>query len=304
MPKEDTKKRIRDILDIPRRLKYLYSSESASRDMKLHYLFLRLAFSKKKASRLLAESLMDFGPDASAQEGVPCFRIKDLVIHPPYPLHAMKDKDTYLANCGCLIVESFLFTEFIFPAFLKPRPGDVCLDVGADIGTTSILLSQMIGAQGRVYSFEPVFHQVLNKNLMLNAPHHNWKVVGKAVTDQSEETVHMQENECFPATHICHPVYKPDASARLHQVKTISLDDFARTENLQRVDYIKMDIEGAEELALRGAQRILSQFKPRLTISSYHKDFQGEKQHYKLMNILKEYHYRIREYPHEHIWAF
>jgi hypothetical protein len=53
------------------------------------------------------------------------------------------------------------------------------------------------------------------------------------------------------------------------------LDDLIGGPGLQRVDFIKMDIEGAELEALRGAESVLKQFKPKLAISVYHnfKDF-------------------------------
>ena len=53
--------------------------------------------------------------------------------------------------------------------------------------------------------------------------------------------------------------------------KTISLDDFALSKKLNRVDFIKMDIEGAELEALKGAEEILKKHKPKLAICVYHK---------------------------------
>ena len=51
----------------------------------------------------------------------------------------------------------------------------------------------------------------------------------------------------------------------------LPLDDIVEQLNLSRVDLIKMDIEGSERHALRGAKRTLEQFKPRLAICTYHR---------------------------------
>ena len=54
-------------------------------------------------------------------------------------------------------------------------------------------------------------------------------------------------------------------------VKTKSIDDLVEEQNLSTLDFIKMDIEGAELKALQGAERCLRRFKPKLAISLYHK---------------------------------
>jgi hypothetical protein len=56
------------------------------------------------------------------------------------------------------------------------------------------------------------------------------------------------------------------------QVTTISIDDLVKVKNLPRVDFIKMDIEGAELSALKGAEQTLRDFRPRLAISLYHNE--------------------------------
>lgn len=54
------------------------------------------------------------------------------------------------------------------------------------------------------------------------------------------------------------------------EVKTVSIDDLVREHDLETVNFIKMDIEGAELAALRGAENTIKRFRPKLAISVYH----------------------------------
>ena len=56
------------------------------------------------------------------------------------------------------------------------------------------------------------------------------------------------------------------------QTPTITLDEFVRERKLPRVDFLKMDIEGAELQALKGAAETIRTFRPKLAISLYHRE--------------------------------
>ncbi|MCD8543312.1 MAG: FkbM family methyltransferase [Sulfurospirillum cavolei] len=60
-------------------------------------------------------------------------------------------------------------------------------------------------------------------------------------------------------------------ASSLEQVKTIKLDDYVIKNKIEKIDLIKMDIEGAEIPALEGALNTIRQFKPRLALCLYHK---------------------------------
>ena len=55
------------------------------------------------------------------------------------------------------------------------------------------------------------------------------------------------------------------------QIETTSIDDFVRRNGIARIDFIKMDIEGAELVALQGAAATIRTFKPKLAIAVYHR---------------------------------
>ena len=65
-----------------------------------------------------------------------------------------------------------------------------------------------------------------------------------------------------------------------------------------------MDIEGTEELAIRGAKKLIDKYRPKWSISSYHIGFDNEPQHDKLVTLLKENRYKIEEIKGSHIYAW
>ena len=77
----------------------------------------------------------------------------------------------------------------------------------------------------------------------------------------------------------------------------ISIDEYVREKNLPRVDFIKMDIEGSELSALKGAALSIARWKPRLAISAYHRP----EDIYTLAKFLKsirpDYEFAFRHYP-------
>lgn len=135
------------------------------------------------------------------------------------------------------------------------KPGDVVYDIGANIGYYTLFFSRLAGPQGHVYAFEPApdLHAILQENVRLNG-YTNVTIEQKAVTGSTGPlTLFMEEgrpedNRIFPD----HKVERSEVS-----IQGVALDDM----NLPAPAFIKMDIQGAEILALRGMRRILEQSK-------------------------------------------
>jgi len=127
------------------------------------------------------------------------------------------------------------------------RPGMVAYDVGANAGYYTLALSKLVGESGHVYSFEPEVRNAyaLQRHIHLNALR-NVTLVQAAVSDK----VGMAgfEGMCETAKISTNGAY---------QVPTISLDEFIALGNPAPA-FIKVDIEGAERSAIKGATSILS----------------------------------------------
>jgi len=129
--------------------------------------------------------------------------------------------------------------------------GAVVVDVGANIGIYSQFLSRCVGPGGLVHSFEP--------------SRDNFKRLSVATRDVSnvrltQAAVGERSGQCelyvSDKLNVDHRAYKTDRdSRRAVPTQMVALDDYFKPG--QRVDLIKMDIQGYELHALRGAQRVL-----------------------------------------------
>jgi FkbM family methyltransferase len=150
---------------------------------------------------------------------------------------------------------------------IEAADGDVVIDAGACWGDTALYFAARVGTLGRVFSFEflPANLQIFHRNLDLN-PHLKDRVslVEHAVWSSSDQTLFINGNG--PATRVELAPSVPDAPG----IKTLSIDDLVASRGLDRLDFIKMDIEGAEMSALRGAEAALRRFRPKLAITVYH----------------------------------
>ena len=152
---------------------------------------------------------------------------------------------------------------------IKAEEGDYVIDGGSCWGDTALYFAQEVGEKGRVYSFEftPDNLDVFRRNVSLNPQLlDRIEIVPKALWGTSGEILNYSANG--PATSVA----RADNGDRDLEVSTITIDDFVKEKKLARVDFIKMDIEGAELSALKGAEETLREFKPKLAISIYHKD--------------------------------
>jgi len=131
--------------------------------------------------------------------------------------------------------------------------GAVTVDVGANIGIYSEFLSRCVGPTGLVHSFEP---SPENFRLLSTATRHlsNVRLTQAAVGERSGKCKLYISDKL----NVDHRAYKADGdSRRTIPAEMVALDDCF--EPGQRVDLIKMDIQGYELHALRGAQRVLQE---------------------------------------------
>jgi len=161
----------------------------------------------------------------------------------------------------------FLFREHYEPLLnfgssLIPR-GGIAFDLGANQGIYTCAFGSAVGPEGRVLSVEPIPRQVerLKANVKLNGSSHV-TVVSGAISDAAGE-IDLRMNHGDTAASIVW-----GATDKVTRVKTYTVDEIVAGEKLPRVDFIKIDVEGAEMLALRGALQTLRKFRPSLSLET------------------------------------
>lgn len=160
------------------------------------------------------------------------------------------------------ILNTFLLQQYrCTRAGVEVESGDVVIDGGGCWGDTALYFAQRAK---RVFCFEciPANLKVLGENLALNPGlRSSIQVVPKALWNRSGETFTFEYLGAGS---------RPASSGKGIQVETESIDEFVSKNSLPRVDFIKMDIEGAELEALRGAEQTIRKYHPKLAISVYH----------------------------------
>jgi len=159
--------------------------------------------------------------------------------------------------------------------------GSVVFDIGANVGFYTLLASVLVGARGRVFAFEPFPANVvyLKEHLQLNNID-NVTVVEAAVSDKCG-TAFFDEGPSSSMGHI-------SANGRL-RVRTVAIDELVARKELPVPDYIKMDIEGGEGLALSGAKATLAQFHPTIFLATH-----GSSIHQECCRLLQSLDYELQ----------
>lgn len=166
-------------------------------------------------------------------------------------------------RCGYL---EFNNEEEYFPndPFPNIKEGDLVIDVGISSYHPELLkYSELVGKTGKVIGFEasPIEYEKIQKNFDYEK-YDNVEIVNLGLWD-SETTLKISDDIGGSSV-----VY--DFLDRKHECKLVTLDSFVEKNNITRINYLKMDIEGAEPNALRGAVKTIKKFRPHLAICVYH----------------------------------
>lgn len=149
----------------------------------------------------------------------------------------------------------------------KPKKGDIIIDCGAYVGQFSILASKIVGSQGKVISLEPdpFNFNKLADNIKLNQAK-NIIALNKGIWNENCQLDFVQDDHASTIG----TCMNGNSDNQAISVSVITLDSLIQECNLEKVNFIKMDIEGAEIEAIQGADQLLKQFNPNLAIASYH----------------------------------
>jgi FkbM family methyltransferase len=165
------------------------------------------------------------------------------------------------------------------------QPGDVVIDAGAHVGE-STRNALLLGAS-KVIAIEPepANLRALRRNLAAQLADGRIVIVEKGVYDHEgvlEFETHKSWDGQFVDEHGAH-------GGAIERLPVTTIDALVAQLKLTRLDFIKMDIEGSEPYALKGAAETLRRFKPRLAIGTYHRPGDLDAIHQAVMKINPAY---------------
>lgn len=150
-------------------------------------------------------------------------------------------------------------------AFLESilEPGMKAVDVGANIGVTSMAMARQVGEKGEVYAFEPLrrYFGLLKRNLSSNQLN-NVKAFRVALADRAGKIDFYQKE-------LSSGIVFEEGAQRL-QVASTTIDKFLNDQRVESIDVLEIDCEGSELLVLKGAEKTLRTGKTKIFCEIHH----------------------------------
>jgi FkbM family methyltransferase len=199
------------------------------------------------------------------------------MLYPPgndRPIRSVVDYDDgLLFHCD---TQSFLEWYIFFYGAFRPevsrlinrmlRPGQVAIDIGANVGMHSVIMANRVGPTGHVVVFEPDPHPMgrLRRNMALNGI--DWvTTVEAAVSARSETRTFYLHDDTIGnfanASLVAANVGKQTASV---EMQVVSIDEWMRDNPLPRVDVVKLLAQGEEYNALQGMRGLIERDRPKI----------------------------------------
>ena len=183
-------------------------------------------------------------------------------------LHDIKGFDDFAVVCPSLAEPFVTTTQYMDVAGLAPD--GVVIDLGCYCGLTSIAFAKAVGPTGRIIALEPDPRNFAAAVTNIAQYHARSGVatidlLQMAVSDRSGELTFSSEGSMGSAAASLVGSYR----GHTLRVASSTLDDLAVAQNLQKVDFIKMDIEGSEEAVLASSESFLARFRPTMVIEPH-----------------------------------
>ena len=184
------------------------------------------------------------------------------------------------------------------------KQGDIVVDVGAHMGKYTLIASKRVGENGKVIAIEahPGNYEMLNRNIKLNGLTNVTTLNYAVYSKESKIKLYMPDEEFGYTMHhsimfsYLSPKYslKGKENEKFIEVNANTLDNLLQKNGISiEVNWIKIDVEGAEFEVLKGATEILSNSKDICLLIEVHNPY--DTHHYKqIIDFLKSYNFKIQ----------
>jgi len=178
-----------------------------------------------------------------------------------------KGVEIWIKGGAANVAATFLSGQYYFDRGdlrIAPEPGDHVIDGGGCFGDTALAFAQDVGPSGWVYTFDPMLKhcEIMREAFQMNvalASRIDLFDVGLASTDRRRDASHSSPQPINPG-------------ARLEEgLPTRTIDSLVDSNEIKRIDLIKLDIEGSELAALQGGEKSIRRWRPKLALSLYHR---------------------------------
>src|SRR5918999_918524 len=255
-------------------------------------IIMRIALGKKRRDNLHRERGLDFAD--FLYKAVKFFRPKSKLLKFKVPKYNYKfycrtNKDDFVVMT---IREDHIIEHF------TPRQGDVVVDIGAHIGRYTIISSKRVGAKGKVVAIEanPDNYEMLNSNIQLNQLTNiiplNYAVYSKETKIKLYRPGEESGNTIYNTTMV---LDRAKVNEKFVEVNADTLDNLLQENGIeqQQVNWIKIDVEGAEFEVLKGATTILSKSKDIALLIEVHNLSGGTNLYRPILEFLKSFNFKI-----------
>ncbi|TLE08222.1 FkbM family methyltransferase [Helicobacter bilis] len=176
--------------------------------------------------------------------------------HCPFPADSRILRESFYNVC--LLVHTFFLKEYYLEGF-NPKNGETIIDCGGAIGDTALFFNAYYpDSDIHIFECSDRDYALLQQNIAINKKQDKLFAHKKAVGEKNQDLY-------FMGWYVANQ--KTESGVR---IDCVSLDSFVKEHDIQNIGLIKMDIEGAEQDALKGAKETILKFKPKLMIPIYH----------------------------------
>jgi FkbM family methyltransferase len=225
--------------------------------------------------------------------------IKFLKIGDPLMLEIYVPKHNYNIYCPLNKEDFIVMTRHeddIIERFL-PKQGDIVVDIGAHMGRYTIISSKRVGANGKVVAIEahPGNFEMLNSNIKLNQLTNVIPLNYAAYSKETKIKLYLPDEESGYTMH--HSImsnyvftkYKDKTEDKFVEVSANTLDYLLQLNEITDVNWVKIDVEGAEFEVLKGASNVLSKSKDIALLIEVH----GKDTYEPIIESLRSYNFKI-----------
>ena len=155
--------------------------------------------------------------------------------------------------------------------FLNERLGSgmTVIDVGAHIGLLSVIMAQKVGSSGKVFAFEPTpsTFRILEEIIRINRLNDIVVPIKKAVSEEPGKTnFYVTDIEAHNSNSLAN-TKRDYGNEHEISVELVTIDETVLLYDLPKVDFLKIDAEGAEYSVLKGGRKTIKKDKPAISLS-------------------------------------